>query len=77
MKPANIRLGRKGLPGTNALTHYENSLITVVKRFITLAPDSSSCLWFDPIDNGATPSLSSYNIGGTTKKVYKFYITVL
>ncbi len=31
--PANIRLGRKGLPRTNTLTYYENLLITTVKSF--------------------------------------------
>ncbi len=36
--PTNNRLGRKGLPGTNALTYYEKSQITAVKRFIILCP---------------------------------------
>ncbi len=36
---ANIRLGWKGLLGTNALAYYEKSYLTTVKRFITLAPD--------------------------------------
>ncbi len=35
--PANIRLVWKSLPGTNALAYYENSQLTVIKRFITLA----------------------------------------
>jgi hypothetical protein len=35
-------LGWKGLPGTNALAYYEKSYLTVVKSFITLAPDQSS-----------------------------------
>jgi len=35
--PTNIRLGWKGLPGTNALAYYEKSQFTAVKRFITLA----------------------------------------
>ncbi len=34
--PANIRLGWKGLPGTNAPAFYENSKITDVKSFIKL-----------------------------------------
>ncbi len=38
----NIRLGWKGLPGTNTLAYYENSSITAVKGFITLAPGSRS-----------------------------------
>ncbi len=35
--PTNIRLGRKGLPGTNASAYYKNSYVTPVKSFITLA----------------------------------------
>jgi hypothetical protein len=35
--PANISLGWKGLPGANALAYYENSSLTGVKSFITLA----------------------------------------
>jgi hypothetical protein len=35
--PTNIRLGWKGLPGTNALTYYEKLKLTAVKSFITLA----------------------------------------
>jgi hypothetical protein len=34
---ANIRLGWKSLPGTNALAYYENLSITDKKVFITLA----------------------------------------
>ena len=30
--PTNIRPGRKSLPGTNTLTHYEKSFITIVTR---------------------------------------------
>jgi hypothetical protein len=29
--PTNIRLGWKGIPGTNTLAHYENPQITAVK----------------------------------------------
>ncbi len=36
--PANIRLGWKGLPGTNTLVYYENPYITAVKSFIVQAP---------------------------------------
>jgi hypothetical protein len=35
--PTNIRLGWKGLPGTNTLAYYENSEITTVKSFIVKA----------------------------------------
>ncbi len=34
----NNRLGWKGLPGANALAHYENSQLMAVKSFITLDP---------------------------------------
>ncbi len=37
--PTNIRLGWKGLPGTNALAYYEKALLTAIKSFITLGPD--------------------------------------
>jgi hypothetical protein len=36
--PTNIRLGWKGLPGTNTLAYYEYSYITDVKVFIILGP---------------------------------------
>jgi hypothetical protein len=36
--PANIRLGWKGLPGTNTLAYYENSQIISVISFIVQAP---------------------------------------
>ncbi len=42
--PESIRLGWKGLPGTNALAYYENSYVTAVKSFITLAPDLQEIL---------------------------------
>jgi hypothetical protein len=35
----NIRLGWKGLLGTNTLAYYEYPLLTDKKSFITLAPD--------------------------------------
>jgi hypothetical protein len=35
--PENIRLGWKGLPGTNALAYYEKLSLMAVKSFITLA----------------------------------------
>ncbi len=37
--PANIRLGWKGLSGTNTLAYYENPYITAVKSFIVQAPE--------------------------------------
>jgi hypothetical protein len=37
--PTNNRLGWKGLPGTNSQAYYENSHLTVLKSFLTLAPD--------------------------------------
>ncbi len=37
--PANIQLGWKGLPGTNALAYYEKSELMSVKSFITLSPE--------------------------------------
>jgi hypothetical protein len=39
--PANKRLG---LPGTNILAYYENTLITDRKSFITLAPFNTKLL---------------------------------
>jgi hypothetical protein len=36
--PTNIRLGWKGMPGTNTLAHYEHSYIMAAKSFITLGP---------------------------------------
>jgi hypothetical protein len=32
--PTNIRLGWKGLPGTNTLAYFKNPKITTVKSFI-------------------------------------------
>jgi hypothetical protein len=32
--PANIRLGWKGMPGTNNLAYYKNKYITAVKKII-------------------------------------------
>ncbi len=40
--PANIRLGRGGLPWTYALAYYEKLKLTAVNSFITLAPWSGS-----------------------------------
>jgi hypothetical protein len=39
--PRNIRLGWKGLPGTNALADDEKSQLTAVKSLITLVHDVS------------------------------------
>ncbi len=35
--PSNIRLSWKHFTGTNALTYYENSSVTAVKRLVILA----------------------------------------
>ncbi len=35
--PTYIRLGWKGLSGTNALAYYEKSYLTAAKSFITFA----------------------------------------
>jgi hypothetical protein len=40
----NLRLGWKGLTGTNTLAYYKHSLIAVVKSFITLTP---GCLLYN------------------------------
>ncbi len=34
----NIRVGYKSLPGTNTLTNYQHSSITLVKYFISFVP---------------------------------------
>ncbi len=39
--PTNIRLGWKGLPGTNALAYYEKAQLTAIKCITTLATDRS------------------------------------
>jgi hypothetical protein len=39
--PANIRLGWKGLPRTNALAYYQKAQLRAVKSFITLVTDNS------------------------------------
>jgi hypothetical protein len=36
--PTKIRLGWKGMPGTNALVYYEHSQIAASRSFIGLAP---------------------------------------
>jgi hypothetical protein len=36
--PANIRLGWKGLPGTNTLAYHDTATIMTVKSFIGQAP---------------------------------------
>ncbi len=41
--PTSIRLDWKGLPGTSALDYYENSKLTTVKSFITLATGTDEC----------------------------------
>jgi hypothetical protein len=37
---SNIRLGRKGLPGSNTLAYYKHLKMTVVKIFLTLVQRS-------------------------------------
>jgi hypothetical protein len=37
--PTNIKLGKKGLPGTNTIAYYKNPQITTVKSFIGLVTD--------------------------------------
>jgi hypothetical protein len=44
--PANIRLGWKGLPGTNTLAYYKTPKITVAKSFITLATGPGSFYFY-------------------------------
>jgi hypothetical protein len=39
--PANIRLGWKGLPGTNTLAYNKNLYITAIKSFIVQGPASN------------------------------------
>jgi hypothetical protein len=51
--PAIIRLGWKGLPGTNTLAYYENSLITDRKSFITLGPGGNVIKLFSFITDDA------------------------
>ncbi len=46
--PTNIRLGWKGLSGTNTLAYYEKPKITCIKSFIILAPDVILNLNFCP-----------------------------
>jgi hypothetical protein len=41
----NIRMGWKGLPGTNTLAYYEHSEIAGMKGFITLGPGQKGFPW--------------------------------
>ena len=43
--PANIRLGWKGLPGTNTLAYYQKAYLTAVKSFITSATGPYLLQW--------------------------------
>ncbi len=47
--PANIRLGWNGLTGTNTLAFNENSKLTAVKSFTTLAAGvlNDPNIWLD------------------------------
>jgi len=44
--PTSIRLDWKDLPGTSALDYYENSKLTTVKSFITLATGTDESVIF-------------------------------
>jgi hypothetical protein len=44
--PTTIRLGWKGLPGTNTLAYYGNPQITAAKNFIVQAPGLLSTIKF-------------------------------
>ncbi len=59
----NIRLGWRGLPGTNTLTFYKNPYFMAVKSFIVQAPEHTFLEF-------------SNNTEGTTEKVYKFHAPV-
>jgi hypothetical protein len=39
--PVNIRLGWKGLSGTNTLAYYKNPQITVIKSVFGIGPSSA------------------------------------
>ncbi len=52
--PANIRLGWKGLPGTNTLTYF-----TTVKSFITFGPEDEISLKYLPRDHGYRYEMSN------------------
>ncbi len=53
---ANVRLGWKSLPRTNALAYYGNSYLAAVKSFISLATVLSKlkCLRFSALDSEQT-----------------------
>jgi hypothetical protein len=44
-----VRPGLKSLPGTNSLAYCKNSLITIVKSFITLASGGEKWLQIYPM----------------------------
>jgi hypothetical protein len=44
----NIRIGWRGLPGTNAVAYYENTSITNVKSFIIFCPGPNVIKHFCP-----------------------------
>jgi hypothetical protein len=45
------------MPGTHTLAYYENSLITEVKRFITLAPGANIIKLFTSVIKNAPNKL--------------------
>ncbi len=49
--PENIRLGWRGLSGTNTLACYENPEITAVKSFIVQAPGPNVVMLFTIFQN--------------------------
>ncbi len=58
--PANIRLGLKGLPATNALAYYEKVELTAVKCFIILATCGQISNLHLNVLNFSTPVLFRY-----------------
>jgi hypothetical protein len=49
--PANIRLGCKGLPGTNILAYNEHEYITTVKKITGLTPGVNVIILFSFVTN--------------------------
>jgi len=65
-----IRLGWKGLPGTNALGYYKNSKITLVKSCITLASGANVTKLFMPIIYGFCIKLECLSLVSLCSLVY-------
>jgi hypothetical protein len=67
--PTNIRLGWKGMPGTNTLAYYKNLQITAVKSFISSGP---WCYYVENCFIGLGPScgyLQAFKNGKNDRKV--------